>query len=170
MTFCIIKTFLLLGVISLVTCQTCTKPEVSATSYTTQDATVLTSLAFITEFTLKCGNGVKGLPLHAEVDGKTLPAVRLNDENRYQVSWLDDAAKASSGDYRIALYDDEGYVALRKAMRNGEDTSSVKPLVTIIVNFPGAYKGPWVNSEFIAAILAISVWYMAFSAKSKLLA
>lgn len=100
----------------------------------------------------------------------TISAVRLNDENRYQVSWLDDAAKASSGDYRIALYDDEGYAALRKAMRNGEDTSSVKPLVTIIVNFPGAYKGPWVNSEFIAAILAISVWYMAFSAKSKLLA
>lgn len=63
----------LLAALSVVYCETCTKPEVSASSYTTQDATVLTSLAFIAEFTLKCGNGVKGVPLHAEVNGKTLP-------------------------------------------------------------------------------------------------
>lgn len=99
-----------------------------------------------------------------------ISAVRINDENRYQVSWVDDPAKASSGDYKITLYDDEGFAALRKAMRSGEDISSVRPLVAIVVNFPGAYKGPWVNSEFIAAILAILVWYLAFSAKSKLLA
>lgn len=63
------------AIISLAYCDTCTKPEVSASSYTTQDATVLTNLAFIAEFTLKCGNGVKGVPLHAEVNGKTLPGM-----------------------------------------------------------------------------------------------
>lgn len=73
MNYVIRSGILFLAIIALVNCETCTKPEVSATSYTTQDATVLTSLAFIAEFTLKCGNGVKGVPLHAEVNGKTLP-------------------------------------------------------------------------------------------------
>ena len=73
MDFYIAFSFLFLGIISTVCGQSCVRPEVTATSYTTQDATVLTNLAFITEFTLKCGNGVKGVSLHAEVDGKTLP-------------------------------------------------------------------------------------------------
>jgi len=55
-------------------------------------------------------------------------------------------------------------------MRSGEDISSVKPIATVVLNFPGAYQGPWVNSEFMAAVLSILVSYAAFSAKSKLLA
>ncbi|XP_046688100.1 translocon-associated protein subunit delta-like [Homalodisca vitripennis] len=148
---------------------TCVKPEVTASQYTTQDATVLTSIAYVAEFNLKCANGVKGIPLYAEVSGKTLPAARIGDDNKYQVSWTEDVKKAKSGDYSVNLYDEEGYGALRKAMRSGEDLSTVKPLVTIVVNYPGAYQGPWVNSEFMAAVLSVLVWYLAFSAKSKLL-
>lgn len=148
---------------------TCVKPEVSASQYTTQDATVLTNIAYVAEFTLKCANGVKGLPLYAEVAGKTLPAARIGEDNRYQVSWTEDVKKAKSGDYNVNLYDEEGYGALRKALRSGEDTSAIKPLVTIVLNYPGAYQGPWVNSEFMAAVLSVLVWYLAFSAKSKLL-
>jgi len=95
-------------------------------------------------------------------------AVRVTGDNVYQVSWVDDL-KASSGDYTVALYDDEGFAALKKASRSGQETSSIKPLVEIVINFPGAYLGPWVNSEFLAAFLSILVWYLAFSAKSKLL-
>lgn len=152
----------------LVQGNTCTKPEVTASAYTTQDATVLTNIAFIAEFTLKCSNGVKGIPLYAEVNGKTLPAAKTGD-NKYQVSWVEEVKKSRSGDYSLNLYDEEGYGALRKALRSGEDVSSVKPLVTIVVNHPGAYQGPWVNSEFMAAVLSILVWYLAFTAKSKLL-
>ena len=65
--------FLFLTLLACVAAETCTKPEVSATSYTTQDATVLTHLGFIVEFTLKCGNGAKGVALYAEVNGKTFP-------------------------------------------------------------------------------------------------
>ena len=54
-------------------------------------------------------------------------------------------------------------------MRSGEDLSGVRPLSSVVLNHPGAYQGPWVNSEFMAAALAIIVWYVAFSAKSKLL-
>lgn len=148
---------------------TCVKPEVSASQYTTQDATVLTNIAYVAEFTLKCSNGAKGIPLYAEVAGKTLPAAKIGEDNKYQVSWTEDLKKAKSGDYSVNLYDEEGYGALRKAIRSGEDISTVKPLVTIVVNYPGAYQGPWVNSEFMAAVLSCVVWYLAFSAKSKLL-
>lgn len=165
--------FVVLGYWLLFTCvsaDVCTKPEVSASAYTTQDATVLTSIAFVAELTLNCGNLVTGLPLYAEINGKTLPAARIGDGNKYQVSWTEDVKKARSGDYSVNLYDEEGYAALRKAIRSGEDSSSVKSLVTVVVNHPGAYQGPWVNSEFMAAILSVLVWYLAFSARSKLLA
>lgn len=148
----------------------CVKPEVTASAYTTQDATILTNIAFVAEFTLKCGNQISGLPLYAEINGKTLPAARVGDDNKYQVSWTEEVKKARSGDYSVNLYDEEGYAAMRKAIRSGENPSSVKPLVTVVVNHPGAYQGPWVNSEFMAAILSVFVWYLAFSAKSKLLA
>lgn len=65
--------------------ETCQKPEVAATAYVTEDATVLTEVTFTTQFTLKCTNGVKGISLYAEVEGKSLPAVRLSADNRYQV-------------------------------------------------------------------------------------
>lgn len=147
----------------------CDNPEVTASQYTTQDATVLTNIAYVAEFTLKCSNGIKGLPLYAEVGGKILPAARIGDDNMYQVSWTEDVKKAKSGDYNVNLYDEEGYGILRKALRSGEDTSTIKSLVTIVINYPGAYQGPWVNSEFMAAVLSVIVWYLAFSAKSKLL-
>jgi translocon-associated protein subunit delta len=167
------KMFIVVGLLVLfdsVLADVCTEPVVTAAAYTTKDATVLTSIAFVAEFTLNCGNHVTGLPLYAEINGKTLPAARIGDDNRYQISWTDDVKKARSGDYSINLYDEEGYAALRKAIRSGEDPSSVKSLVTIVVTYPGAYQGPWVNSEFMAAILSVVVWYLAFSARSKLLA
>ncbi|XP_063222480.1 translocon-associated protein subunit delta [Bacillus rossius redtenbacheri] len=158
-----------LGFLSAVSADTCVQPEVVASAYTTQDATILTSIAFVAEFSLTCRNNVKGVILYAEINGKTVPAARIGD-SKYQVSWTEEVKKARSGDYSVNLYDEEGYAALRKAARNGEDPSAVKPLVTVMVNYPGAYQGPWVNSEFMAAILSLLVWYLAFSAKSKLLA
>jgi translocon-associated protein subunit delta len=85
------------------------------------------------------------------------------------VSWVEEVKKSRSGDFIINLFDEEGYASLRKAMRNNEDLSTVQPLAAVILNHPGAYQGPWVNSEFMAAVLAVVVWYVAFSAKSKLL-
>ena len=64
----------------------CEKPEVLASAYVTEDATVLSQVAFTTQFTLKCSNGMKGMLLYADVEGKSLPAVRLSADNRYQVS------------------------------------------------------------------------------------
>lgn len=76
------------GVISVAFAETCQKPEVVSSTYVTEDATVLTDVAFTTQFVLKCSNGVKGLSLYAEVEGKTLPAVRLSADNKYQVNHM----------------------------------------------------------------------------------
>ena len=76
-----------LVVASGVYAETCQKPEVSATSYVTEDATILTAVAFTTQFTLKCSNGAKDISLYAEVEGKALPAVRLSADNKYQVNF-----------------------------------------------------------------------------------
>lgn len=115
----------------------CTKPEVSAQSYTTPDATILTNIGFVAEFSLKCGNGVQNPSLFAELGGKTQSVARIGN-NKYQVSWAEDVKKAQRGDYTINIYDEENYAALRKAMRNNEDISSVKlaqPAIAIISKF-----------------------------------
>ncbi|XP_053984923.1 translocon-associated protein subunit delta [Hylaeus volcanicus] len=161
---------LIVSAVSGISGETCQKPEVVASAYVTEDATILTNIAFTTQFVLKCSNGVKGITLYAEVEGRALPAARLSSDNKYQVSWTEDVKKAHSGDYRINLYDEERYAAIRKAYRNGEDASSVKPLVVVVLNNPGVYLGPWVNSELLAALLAALVSYFAFSSKFKLLA
>lgn len=76
---------LIISTFSCISANSCGKPEVQATSYTTQDATVLTNIAYVAEFALKCSTGVKGLPLYAEVNGKILPAARTSDDSHYQV-------------------------------------------------------------------------------------
>lgn len=85
-----------------------------------------------------------------------------------QVSWLDDFKKARRGDYHVQLYDESGYGQLRKLLRDGESTSSVKPVHSVYVHYPGAYRGAWVNSEFLAAIISFVVLYFAYTFKSKI--
>ena len=123
--------------------------------------------------------------------------MRGKETNTYQASWSEEIKKAARGNFVIHVYDDEGYAALRKvkhkqyysssiinysssiinyssflpqAQRSGEDASAVKPLSTVILNHPGAYNGPWINSELAAFALVVGVYYYAFSAKAKLVA
>lgn len=68
--------------------ESCTNPQVEASSFTTLDATVVTHIAYITEFTLKCDNPLpENYALYAEVEGKPLTAARVG-ENKYQVSFV----------------------------------------------------------------------------------
>lgn len=63
----------------------CQNPKVEASSFTSLDATVVTQVAYITEFTLKCDNGLaENYALYAEVDGKSLTAARIGGD-KYQV-------------------------------------------------------------------------------------
>lgn len=163
-----------------------------ASSYTPSDAQVLTHIPFVADFSLTCANGAKNVNLYAELEGGIFPVPRLAD-GRYQVggafcfhlfsfstflkrlsvslqvSWTEDARRAKSGDHSVNLYDDEGYAAVKRQLERGELTAA-KPLVTIVINYAGAYSGPVVNSELLAAALAGLVFYLAYSSKAALLA
>lgn len=65
--------------------ESCQNPKVEASSFTSLDATVVTEIAYITEFTLKCDNALpENYALYAEVAGRPLSAARVG-ENKYQV-------------------------------------------------------------------------------------
>jgi translocon-associated protein subunit delta len=146
----------------------CTNPKVSASSYTPADSQVLAAIPFIAEFTLECGNGEKPA-LYAEIGGALVPVSTTLDGSKHQVSWVKTLAEVARGDVTVPLYDAEGYAQLKRAQDKGE-IATVAPLVSIVVNYPGSYSGPWFNSEHFALILSSLVFYLAFSSKSALLA
>ena len=61
---------------------------------------------------------------------------KTQDGKKYQVAWTEEVKHAKSGDYEVNLYDDNGYSAMKRVLERGDDASSVKPLVTIMVNHP----------------------------------
>lgn len=73
----------LLALISTVISETCIEPKVTTRTFTTQDATVVTNIAYITEFDVECGAG-RISNLYADIDGNIQP-VSLIDPNTYQV-------------------------------------------------------------------------------------
>lgn len=162
----------------LPTGEQCTTPSVKATSYTPTDAQVLTHIPYVAEFALVCGNDAQDVNLYADVgDGALVPAIRVQEgSNRYQVSWTRELRHAKTGDHEVRLYDEEGHAAFRRAAERGgeggggDPAAAAKPLVTILVEYPGAYKGAYVNSELLAAALAAMVFYLAYSSKAALLA
>lgn len=76
------------AIISLAFGLSCTSPTVEVVnSFTTQDATIVSQIAFITEFTLKCSNQAsETTPLFADVDGKLSPVSRIGTD-KFQVSY-----------------------------------------------------------------------------------
>lgn len=75
----------LFAVISCGLCESCIEPKITSRTFTTQDATVVTNIAYITEFDVECGAGTIS-SLYADVDGNVQP-VSLIGLNSYQVSF-----------------------------------------------------------------------------------
>ena len=63
------------------------------------------------------------------------------------MSWTKEIKDAKPGDYEVNLYDDEGYSAVKRVVERGEDPASVKPLVTIVVNYPVIFALSLFNEE-----------------------
>lgn len=63
----------------------CKSPTITSTSYTTEDGTIVSQVAYITEFSLKCGNEDASIPLFSEYEGRISPVARIG-ENKYQVN------------------------------------------------------------------------------------
>ncbi|CAH2242405.1 jg26667 [Pararge aegeria aegeria] len=115
----------------------CQNPKVEAAYFTSLDATVVTQIAYITEFTLKCDNPLpENYALYAEVEGKPLTAARIG-ENKYQVSWTEEPSKARSGVHEIHVMDEEGWASLRRARRS-DPAAAVAPLLAIQLQHPGS--------------------------------
>jgi len=159
--------FVFLGILSAGYCSSCSNPDVTSKSFTTQDATIVTNIAYISEFSVKCGSGAVS-HLYADVEGVIVPVSEIA-ANKYQVSWTEEIKNARRGDVTVRLFDEDGYAALRKALRAGEDITTLSPLFTVAVNHPGAFNGPWLKSEFLAAALSLVVAYLALSSRAKLL-
>lgn len=138
--------------------------------YTTAEAASSTETVFIVQFDLDCKNGAKNLNMYADLNGKTLAVTRTDGGSgmQYQVSYSDEHKNLPAGSYEVKFYDEEGYSNLRKAQRSGESVDSISSLFSIKIDHPGVWKGPLVQSEFVAASVAILVWYIAYSAKNKL--
>lgn len=121
--------------LNFIAASSCSKPSIQSTSFTTQDATIVTNIAYIAQFKLSCDGEPavsvlnqlclfsifyqlhvqQDIPLYAEVGGKPLSVVKNKDVGEYIVSWLEDTKKAPRGNFEIKVYDDEGYAAVRKA-------------------------------------------------------
>ncbi|XP_059179440.1 translocon-associated protein subunit delta-like [Physella acuta] len=149
---------------------TCLAPQVKSQFYSTPEAVVSSETVLIAEFTVNCKNNLKNINLYADVGGRTIPATKTSEPNKYQISITDEHKKLPSGNYEIRIFDEEGFALLRKAQRSGESTDSLKPLFTLTLNHPGIWSGPIVQTEFVAAMSAIVVWWMAYTARAKLLA
>ncbi|KAM9325852.1 translocon-associated protein subunit delta [Gastrophryne carolinensis] len=148
--------------------ETCTEPSISPSYYTTSDVVISSEVVFVVEISLTCSNGAQNVALYADVNGKQFPVTRGQDIGRYQVSWSLEHKNAHSGTYEVKFFDEESYSLLRKAQRNNEDVSNIKPLFTVNVDHRGAWNGPWVSTEVLAALIGILVYYTAYTAKSNI--
>lgn len=63
----------------------CLNPEISSETFTTQDATIVTNIAYICEFQVRCKSGVAA-NLYAEIDGSIVP-ISVIGPNTHQVSF-----------------------------------------------------------------------------------
>ncbi|XP_031566352.1 translocon-associated protein subunit delta-like isoform X3 [Actinia tenebrosa] len=136
--------------------------------YTSGNIFMSTETVFLTEFSLTCENNAKDVHLYAEVNGNVMPVTRSADDTKYQVSWSVAHKKAPSGTYKINFMDEEGYSNYRKAQRSGESTE-IKPLFTLDINHKGAGReGLWVQTEFLAVVAALLIWWSANNIKNKI--
>ncbi|KAF0036310.1 hypothetical protein F2P81_011622 [Scophthalmus maximus] len=146
--------------------ESCTDPVITPSAYTTSDAVISSESVFIVELSLACANGAQSVTLYADVNGRQFPVTRGQDVGKYQVSWSLPHKQASSGTYQVKFFDEESYSSLRKAQRNNEDVNAIQPLFSVNIDHRGAWNGPWVSTEVVAALIGILFYYLAFSAKS----
>jgi len=110
------------------------------------------------------------MELYAELDNDIIPVAKLSDQDVYQVSWANVHKEAKTGDFPIRIFNEEGYTTYRKAQRSEEDLSKVASIFTVSLNHPGSVReGLFVQTEFIAVVVALLVWWMANSMRSQIM-
>ncbi|NXQ06499.1 SSRD protein, partial [Vidua macroura] len=146
----------------------CPEPTIAPSYYTTSDAVIASESVFVVEISLVCKNGAQVRPPHLGGGEFGVTLGDLSPNFPPQVSWSLEHRQAQSGTYEVKFFDEESYSALRKAQRNNEDVSRIRPLFTVNVDHRGAWNGPWVSTEVVAAAIGLVVYYLAFSTKSSI--
>jgi translocon-associated protein subunit delta len=82
------------------------------------------------------------------------------------LSWTLPHKQAASGEIKIKVYDEEGFSALKKAQRNGEDLSKIKELKQFELEHQSNYAGFYIQSEYVAIVSFAVIFYFAQSLKS----
>ncbi|XP_065178285.1 translocon-associated protein subunit delta-like [Sycon ciliatum] len=144
---------------------TCQFSDVS--TYTTTDKMMSSKTVLIAEFKAKCSSDAEA-KFFAAVGDDVLPVVASTESNSYEVSWSGEHKAVKNGPYTVNILSEEGFAALRRAQRSGA-TSDVKPLKSITIEHPGlARTSLFIQTEFLAFISALLLWWGASSLKSKL--
>lgn len=167
-------------------CSSCINPEIISETFTTQDATIVTNVAYVSEFQIKCKTGT-ATNLYADIEGSIVPVsvvgidiyqvslqliiVPILEEKTwcFQISWTEDTKVATRGDKVVRLFDEDGIALIRKALREGDDIGGVPALTNVVINYPGAFNGPWLKSEFLAVLSSLVIAYVAITSRSKLI-
>lgn len=89
------------------------------------------------------------VPVTASVNGRQLTVVADLENKSYQVSWATDIKKASSGSYEIQVQDENGSV-----------------LLTVPFSHSSPYRGPLIQSDFVALSLGLALVWYAFTTRN----
>lgn len=110
------------------------------------------------------------MDLYALVNGEIVPAAKQLEADTYQVSWSAEHKKATTGDFPIKIFNEEGYLAYKKALRSGEDGSAVASTLETSLTHTGTVReGLFVQTEFVAVIGALLVWWLANTMRSQIM-
>nr|XP_057296774.1 translocon-associated protein subunit delta-like [Hydractinia symbiolongicarpus] len=155
---------------ALVSSKVCSNPSVSTSTHTSRNVALSTETAYVADITVTCENSM-GLNLYAEIEaGVLVPVAYATDTSNYQISWTKDHKKATTGTVVVNIFNEDGYTAYRKVQRNNEDVSKIKPYFTIEIHHPGvAREGLFVQTEFIAVVCALLVWWSANSMRNQIM-
>ncbi|KAL5515068.1 hypothetical protein EMCRGX_G000186 [Ephydatia muelleri] len=144
----------------------CTTPKTFQT-YSSSDVFMSSEAIFIVEFDMTCDASEQFPAIHAFVGGQLLPLARSVGGNRYQLSWSLPHKEAVVGTQSINFYNEEESTAIRKSLRYNEEIKA-KPLFTVQYEYKGTQAWNWFAPSFLAVVVSVLVWWLAYNTKTKL--
>uniref|UniRef100_A0A915PYH0 Translocon-associated protein subunit delta n=1 Tax=Setaria digitata TaxID=48799 RepID=A0A915PYH0_9BILA len=144
---------------------TCESPNHSAVTFSTTDAFFHFSTTYIIEFNLQCANNVKDMAVYGIANGRVYQAAVSEETSKHQISWQLEHDESAAQTFNIAIYDEDGLTAYRKAERSQDDISRIKPLFTVQLKHPGVSKSSPVASETVVIAFALFALYIGYHFK-----
>ncbi|KAK9892495.1 hypothetical protein WA026_020485 [Henosepilachna vigintioctopunctata] len=155
--------------LKFVCCFKCVESELyESVSYTTEDTTVLSQIAYISEFKVRCRSPYRKLGnLYALFKEKIIPVANVAP-NMYQISWTEELKNAKVGVISIKIFNEMENYLLKMRIRNGEYLDiSLLSFLKIKMNKTVSFSGPCISCEFLASIFSLFIAYYAIHLRMK---